>query len=220
MLKPLHKRIISARLGIDASMNSTGVAFIFEYSDDSIEKKFFVITPERIAVSSWAQNIEYNRIWNKDNYSIEEMNKILSARKLSACIHKLIIKMQSIYGFESIECRMEGSIVNTGRFNKSASRVNDLTMFNCSIKTMLVLHPLVCSIAIIPPKTLKKLATGKGNAKKELMVSVFFEVHEELIAGRVGKVDDMIDAYWLAYVPYSNEKCFVKSSASFKKSSA
>lgn len=215
------KKLISARMGLDISMNFSGVTFLFDYDNGETIEKYFAITPSPESVAPWIQNVAYGRIWSKDNYSIDEMSKVQSAKKLANTINKLITKMQRIYEFSYIDCFMEGSIVNTGRFSKSKARINDLTMFNSIIKLMLVSSPHVRAIGIIPPKSLKKLATGNGNAKKPDMIAHFMKTHAEYETHWIHqykngktkknayKIDDVIDAYFLAIVPYEDDKCYV-----------
>ena len=53
-------------------------------------------------------------------------------------------------------------------------------------------------INIISPTTLKKFATGKGNANKELMFESFMLKHQGVEMPPVDCRDDIIDAYWLS----------------------
>ena len=67
------------------------------------------------------------------------------------------------------------------------------------------------TIEVIPPQTLKKFATGKGNSKKELVIEALknqypkeYDIFSNVL--RVKKttgMDDMCDAYWLAQIGLS-----------------
>ena len=49
---------------------------------------------------------------------------------------------------------------------------------------------------IATPANIKKFATGKGNAKKQMIVENFLQQHKKLSC--IPKVDDIADAYFMA----------------------
>ena len=54
----------------------------------------------------------------------------------------------------------------------------------------------ICNYFIIAaPSEIKKFATGKGNASKEMMVSMFSCIFPDL---QLPKIDDICDAYFMA----------------------
>lgn len=57
-------------------------------------------------------------------------------------------------------------------------------------------------VTLVPPTTLKKFATGKGNSKKdEMYISLPSDVKDLLTAKKFKKtkgLGDVVDAYWLA----------------------
>lgn len=203
--------IISCNVGIDASMNFTGVTFVYTHADGTRTHEFIAVTAFSEKVAYWITQKCYKRIIDTDTYSSEEMHKVISAKRQASVINKLINERIERHSLESIDARMEGSLVNTGRFKQKQVRINDLTMFNSIIKLMLISNANIRAIGIIAPKRLKKLATGNGNASKEKMVEHFFtKCRPDLKRIPKMKVDDVIDAFYLANCEYSDDKCFVK----------
>ena len=70
------------------------------------------------------------------------------------------------------------------------------------------------TVEIVPPQTLKKFATGKGNSKKELVIEALKSQYPKeydifYVGMRLRKstgLDDMTDAFWLAKIGISTLK--------------
>jgi len=124
------------------------------------------------------------------------------------------------FELDGYDARQEGSVLSTS-FKKKQSRINDLTIFNAAMKRMMLGNPLVKSIAIVPPNSLKKYATGKGNCGKALMEEVFYQKNPHFhVPKRLNKKseevhatknDDIADAWHLATAPVPDKLKLIKS---------
>lgn len=187
-----------ARIGIDVSINSTGVSIIIPESETNEEKTlYFQICPDDVKTSASVRLLTYDKCYIKNqSYSHEDLTKILAADNQAKVVFKLMHELSSQYSIDAFDARQEGSIM-AGSFKKKTSRLNDLTVFNAAMKRMLLSCKLVSSIAIIAPGTLKKYATGKGNASKEQVELAFYEKNPEF-DNKQGKNDDVSDAWHMA----------------------
>lgn len=147
----------------------------------------------------------YQRNFSNENYSVSEMNKILSASRLASKIKEIIKKFMDKYETEFAEVRMEGSVMS---FGFRTGKMNDLTAFNAITKMMLVNSKEFNVIHIIPPTSLKKYATGKGNSKKEKMIESFLKLRPDFV--KQGKIDDVVDAWFLATVDLDESESYKK----------
>lgn len=194
-----------AKIGIDVSINSTGVSVIIPKSETNEEKAlYFQICPGIVKTSASVRLLTYDKCYIKDeSYSHEDLTKILAADNQARVVYKLMHELATQYNITSFDARQEGSVMS-GSFKKTQSRLNDLTVFNAAMKRMLLTCKLVSSIAILSPGTLKKCATGKGNAGKEAVEAAFYEknpnFHRPLNTKgeNLTKNDDVADAWHLA----------------------
>ncbi len=193
-----------AKIGIDLSMNSSGITLII---DELNVTKHFIISNAAVKSSADVQLLTYTRDQRSDNYSYSDLATVNSATSLAKRIWNLISELQKIYKFSEVDARIEGSIMSQG-FKRHQAKVNDLTVFNSSIKRMLINHELVKSITIVAPATLKKWATGKGNAKKEQIVEAFLKEFPKF--DQTGKIDDVADSYYLAKAQVDDSQKYVK----------
>lgn len=200
--------MITAKIGIDLAMNSTGLAFIID--DPKKDKpiiKFIRLTNEPVPNSPSCRLVTYNRDYRKENYSYRDISYLISAKSCAVKIRKLILEIASVYKIEEYYAAIEAPIM--GRF-ASNSRLNELVVFNAQCKSMLLQMESVRTIAVIAPSSLKKIATGKGNCKKDLILKTFYAEFPEYVQS--GKNDDVADAYYLAKGPITDEMKFFKNS--------
>ena len=188
---------MKACIGIDLSINSTGIVFNLRLDNDESVVKFIQICPHVAKTSGSVQLVTYKRQVKSDNYSESDINTVIDAAALATCISKQITKFSEIYGFTEIDAVIEGSVM-ASRFSKATANLNQLTVFNGTVKRMLVMNKFVKSISVIAPSSLKKSFTGKGNCKKEKMIERFIELFPDFDIR--GKIDDVVDAYALSVV--------------------
>ena len=187
-------------IGIDPSINSTGLVFrLVEVCEEDI-LKMYQITPKKIKCSTSVRNILYNKIdTNTKKYSDDDLNKIKNGYRLGKSIFDKIFKLTKIYKPDKIYIRMEGSLMSTG-FKNSISRVNDLVAYNTMVKYVILSQ--ISKIGddiyfdVIAPTKLKKLFTGNGKSKKCDMVNKFKDNFDH----SQGKNDDIADAFALSYI--------------------
>jgi hypothetical protein len=193
------------RIGIDASINATGFVMMLKEGNTIVETSYYLLTPKMKKYPEISESVEhliYNRFWpsKKSTYSQTDIYKILSAENLvDVLVNKIKLKLLEIGSVEKISCRIEGSLMSAS-FNNGMARLNDLVAFGSVMRYCLIKSGLITEFKIIPPKTLKKLATGNGNAKKGQMITCHAEKFPESGLIYKGKIDDVVDAFWLAYV--------------------
>lgn len=253
----INKPKISITVGIDLSMNCTGLVLaayedtdaIQYHGDDPepepepvvnstkkpsarkrkakklpfryksrklVEEKYYVVVPhepkasKKQKYSRSCEVVNYNRLYDDDDsdYSKTDINKILSAGRLAMSIRKIVKSFILKYDVVQCECKMEGSVMASS-FKKHQSRLNDLTAFNSIVKFMLVSSKEFSKISIMAPTSLKKAATGTGSAKKERMEEEFLKIKKDKF-DFTGKIDDIIDAWFLATCLVDDKDWFVK----------
>lgn len=183
-------------LGIDPSLNSTGICLI-----DTEKKlpKYWIVTNDNKYKS--AKMIEYitkefrhKRLdicfWQHTDttskkYSDIEQTKTHNILNLKNIIASIIKKVKPDYVY------MEGVSY------ASAGRVADLAGLNYLIRDIC----RDCQLHIISPNENKKIATGNGSADKEEMIFAWQKCDNlyKDIDKRI-KTDDLADAYFLANI--------------------
>lgn len=207
-----------ATVGIDVSINSTGVAIVIYSEEEKVEKTiFFQICPWKTTVSGSVRLLTYKKTYaDYSEYSDVDLHKIISADNLAKVVYRLINDVSRQYNIDYIDARQEGSVLATA-FKKKQSRLNDLTIFNAAMKRMMLAHPLIKKISIIPPNSLKKYATGKGNCSKDLMETIFYEKNPDFhvplkkTGKQASKNDDVADAWHLATAKHPENLKMIKS---------
>lgn len=191
-------------VGIDPSLNSTGLCLQF-YEDNKIVKDiFYIIKPNKLTKrEQTAQDtlinfdyVLYNKIdlnMYKDNNLFYEywktVNMISIVKKIKECIYDNIqgIKQYKLYIVQ------EGISYGSSARTKS---VFDLAGLNYMIRNEFIEKENI-SFFIAPPTHIKKFATGIGNCKKELIIELFKSIEPKL-AEKLPKVDDIADAYYMS----------------------
>jgi hypothetical protein len=197
-------------IGIDFSINSTAVAikkdngeidlfsFVPNYKKGSkpfeIHDKFtgLIVTQSYIKPKKSTDSIE------------EQTNKLINADQLSG----IIMSILDIYEEPVEEIRIEGF-----SYGSKGNSFIDLITYNTYLKVKLI-QKYGHIIKVIPPKTLKKLYTGNGNATKCDMLRFYTNSTESRFNEELKKldiireeefkipkpIDDIIDAIGLTSV--------------------
>lgn len=228
----------TVRVGIDASMRSTGLVIavvnpevtdckhydyvdakgtnkkrVFKCSQIEAIKYYRIVSNEPKSAKSLSKTIQHVPYYREKDefatYAEEDVYKIQSADKLASLILKLVRQFCDEHDCKDaiIDARIEGSVMATS-FKNRQSRLNDLTAFNTIIKLMIIKSQDFDMLHIVPPTTLKKEATGSGKAKKDDMEYHFKFFNEDF--DYTGKVDDVIDAWFLALCNFNIADAFVK----------
>lgn len=197
-------------IGIDFSINSTAVAvkkdngeidlfsFVPNYKKGSkpfeIHDKFegIIVTQSYVKPKKSTDSIE------------EQTNKLINADQLSG----IIMSILDIYEDSVEEIRIEGF-----SYGSKGNSFIDLITYNTYLKVKLI-QKYGHIIKVIPPKTLKKLYTGNGNATKCDMLRFYISsansrLNEELKKLDIVReeefkipkpIDDIIDAIGLTSI--------------------
>ncbi len=174
-------------IGIDQSINSTGVAvndngrFMYYIIAGHLTKKMEKFSHEYVHI------INYHKETGKhDNYIDNERQKTNNIYNICNKIEQLIIK------YNPDEIHMEG--ISYGSVGSAA--LADLAGLNFSIRMMV--RRLGKDIQIVSPMSVKKFAIANGKADKATMVKAW-KIIDKNISDITGiKIDDLADAFFIA----------------------
>ena len=191
-------------IGIDPSLNSTGLCLQFYEDNKMVKDIFYIIKPNKLTKrEQTAQDtlinfdyVLYNKIdlnMYKDNNLFYEywktVNMISIVKKIKECIY------DNIQGRKQYKLYIVQEGISYGSSARTKS-VFDLAGLNYMIRNEFIEKENI-SFFIAPPTHIKKFATGIGNCKKELIIELFKSVEPKL-AEKLPKVDDIADAYYMS----------------------
>lgn len=202
-------------VGIDPSLNSTGICMQFYEGDKFIKNMYYIVKPNKLTKKEKAAqdnliNFDYalyekiDLDMYKDNNLFSEywktVNMISIVKKIKECIYDNI---QGRKQYNNANFIMNNNyklyIVQEGISYGSSIRTKsifDLAGLNYMIRNEFI-EKENSLFFIAPPTHIKKFATGIGNCKKELVISLFKSVEPELDKW-LPKVDDIADAYYMS----------------------
>lgn len=127
---------------------------------------------------------------------------ILYINRIYHTVNEINIK---ISGYEYIDCYI---CIEANSFNSRSSSVSliELCGLNYLIRNMILelkLYNIKFNLLVTPPTEIKKFATGRGDADKELMLYCFKLMNKE-ISDELDfiKLDDIADSYFMAQYPF------------------
>lgn len=191
-------------VGIDPSLNSTGICILFYEENKLIKDMYYIIKPNKLTKKEQnAQDslINFNYVlyekidldMYKDNNLFSEywktINMISIVNKIKECIYDNIKEKENYILYIVQEGISYGSSIRT-------KSVFDLAGLNYMIRKEFINKEDI-RFFISPPTHIKKFATGIGNCKKEQVIELFKMIQPEL-SKNVPKVDDIADAYFMA----------------------
>lgn len=191
-------------VGIDPSLNSTGLCLQFYEDNKMVKDIFYIIKPNKLTKrEQTAQDtlinfdyVLYNKIdlnMYKDNNLFYEywktVNMISIVKKIKECIY------DNIQGRKQYKLYIVQEGISYGSSARTKS-VFDLAGLNYMIRNEFIEKENI-AFFIAPPTHIKKFATGIGNCKKELIIELFKSVEPKL-AEKLPKVDDIADAYYMS----------------------
>jgi len=176
-------------VGIDFSINSTAMAIklgrkslLFSFVPNYVKGKSAFKIHEHFGNSLSIRG--YEKLPNSKDASEEQSNKLKNADALST----EIIDIFKCLGIEQIdEIRIEGF-----SYMSKGNSFIDLIMFNTFLKVKLI-QKFGHVIKVVPPKTLKKLYTGNGNATKCDMLRKYLEINDTTFSKKVKELDIVKD---------------------------
>ena len=197
-------------IGIDPSMNSTGISIIKEAGEHT-SISFYIIKPDLtkkerqneqnlndvLDSSFYFKYVIYDKLPtdNEDNH-ISEYCKTVNMTRIMKTIRNIV--------YDECKNSDENYIVQEGISYGSSLRtksVYDLAGLNYMLRQQFInaepTYDDKFKMIIATPQNIKKFATGKGNAKKEDIIANFVkDVSENFTI--LKKVDDISDAYYMA----------------------
>ena len=194
-------------IGIDQSINSTGMTIELYKGNNNSDTHFYIITGKQKLTSKEQKAhdtytcfdyILYNKRDIKDAIDNHEAELFKTHNLIN--ISKTIISIISYYiqnskPIENIYICMEGISYQSG----NTSSIIDLAGLNYIIRTdiirFLTKKNINYNLIIAPPSEIKKFASGNGAAKKDIMIKLFETTHPNLYL--IPKIDDIADSYWM-----------------------
>lgn len=191
-------------IGIDPSINSTGITIARYENNVEVEIKFYIIkngklTKKESAANDSIDNFEYI-IYNKidltqfkDDNHVFEYYKTKNMVEVVNTIYDLILNEVKKYT-SAVNVVIEGISYGSSIRTKS---VFDLAGLNYMIRYKLITSDIQhLNLSIATPSNIKKYATGKGNANKESIMTIFKYIFPEM--QNIPKLDDIADSYFMA----------------------
>lgn len=191
-------------VGIDPSINSTGITIARYENNVEVEIKFYIIkngklTKRESAANDAIDNFEYI-IYNKidltqfkDDNHVFEYYKTKNMVEVVNTIYDLILNEVKKYT-STVNVVIEGISYGSSVRTKS---VFDLAGLNYMIRYKLITSDIQhLNLSIATPSNIKKYATGKGNANKESIMTIFKYIFPEM--QNIPKLDDIADSYFMA----------------------
>lgn len=191
-------------IGIDPSINSTGITIARYENDVEVEIKFYIIKNDKLTKRESAANdaidnfeyIIYNKIdltQFKDDNHVFEYYKTKNMVEVVNTIYDLILNEVKKYT-SAVNVVIEGISYGSSIRTKS---IFDLAGLNYMIRYKLITSDIQhLNLSIATPSNIKKYATGKGNANKESIMTIFKYIFPEM--QNIPKLDDIADSYFMA----------------------
>lgn len=198
--------MIEIYVGVDPSLNSSGIACLAYEDSIKIDEKFYIIKSEKLTkkeVKAEEENIQnfeyvvYNRIKSEDsenNHAVEYYKSLAAIEVMENIfnsIKKFINKCTYPHGMYELYVCQEG--ISYGSVSKTKS-VFDLAGLNYLLRDMIINKLKPNYFIIATPSEIKKITSGNGNCKKEVMISLFNKIYPNLT---LPKIDDVADAFWM-----------------------
>ena len=193
-------------IGIDQSINSTGVTVQCYERTQLVKEHFYIIKANKLTKKEKKaeEDIEgfeyilYNK-WEKDNAKDNnefELHKLENNIHISDCIID-IIRQYVVNGLDKLYVAMEGiSFQSSGKTQSIIDLAGLSYLIRYRIYNYFIQNPdhLGC-LKIFAPKEVKHFASGNGMCNKEVMVNLFKTNNQKFAI--IPKLDDMADSYWI-----------------------
>ena len=186
------------------SINSTGITIARYENNVEVEIKFYIIkngklTKRESAANDSIDNYEYI-IYNKiDLTQFKDDNHVFEYYKTK----NMVEVVNTIYDLILNEVKKYTSVVNVVIEGISyGSSIRTKSIFDLAGLNYMIRYKLITSdiqhlnLSIATPSNIKKYATGKGNANKESIMTIFKYIFPEM--QNIPKLDDIADSYFMA----------------------
>ena len=197
--------MIDIYVGIDPSINSTGLTCLAYEDGELIREMYYIIKPDKLTKrESQAEDENINRFmyilyqkpeYDKENNHEVEYNKTIIFKEILDNIYEVIKKFihQITYsGIYNLYVCQEGISYGSAQRTKS---VFDLAGLNFLLRMMVVNNLRPTYFLIATPSEIKKKTSGNGNCNKEMMINLFKNLKPDF---NLPKIDDIADSFWMA----------------------
>ena len=188
-------------VGIDPSINSTGVTINIWENNSLFTEVFYIIKGNKLTKKE--QNVAedddlnkviystYEKIDIKDAVDSHELELIKTKNLLN--IVNVISHIITVYSkhCDNIYVGMEGLSYGSSVRTRS---IYELAGLNYLIRNELMTKHM-CKLYILPPTEVKKFATGIGNCSKDAVINVFSSIFPNLL--KIPKIDDIADSWFI-----------------------
>lgn len=191
-------------IGIDQSINSTGLCIKIYNNDSLVKEHFYIITnkvtKKALKYSETLSNFDYifydkiEKSESNDNNQFETnklLNNIMITDKILEIIHQNINT-----SLDKIYIGMEGVSYQSNQTKSLLDLAGLSTLIRYRIYKFFLTHKDHQGLLyIFTPSEIKKFVSGNGNCSKDTMISLF-KTRQKYIA-QLPKIDDIADAYWI-----------------------
>lgn len=188
-------------VGIDPSINSTGVTINIWKDNSLFTEVFYIIKGNKLTKKEQKVTEDddlnkviystYEKIDIKDAVDSHELELIKTKNLLN--IVNVISHIITVYSkhCDYIYVGMEGLSYGSSVRTRS---IYELAGLNYLIRNELMTKHM-CKLYILPPTEVKKFATGIGNCSKDAVINVFSSIFPNLL--KIPKIDDIADSWFI-----------------------
>ena len=188
-------------VGIDPSINSTGVTINIWEDNSLFTEVFYIIKGNKLTKKEQKVTEDddlkaviystYEKIDIKDANDSHELELIKTKNLLN--IVNVISNIITSYSkhCDKIYVGMEGLSYGSSVRTRS---IYELAGLNYLIRNELIVKHK-CTLYILPPTEVKKFATGIGNCSKDAVINVFSSIFPHLL--KIPKIDDIADSWFI-----------------------
>lgn len=188
-------------VGIDPSINSTGITINIWENNSLFTEVFYIIKGNKLTKKEQKVTEDddlnkviystYEKIDIKDANDSHELELIKTKNLLN--IVNVISHIITVYSkhCDYIYVGMEGLSYGSSVRTRS---IYELAGLNYLIRNELMTKHM-CKLYILPPTEVKKFATGIGNCSKDAVINVFSSIFPNLL--KIPKIDDIADSWFI-----------------------
>ena len=207
--------MINIYVGVDPSINSSGVTCLAYEDGNLIKEMFYIIKPDKLTKKEdQAEQANMNRFmyiiykkpeYDKENNHEAEYYKTIIFRDILDNIKEIISKfINYITNGKTIPYMLyvcqEGISYGSSKRTKS---VFDLAGLNFLLRMMIISTLKPDKYIIATPSEIKKKTSGNGNCNKDVMINLFKSLKPDF---DLPKLDDIADSFWMAnYIKYLSD---------------
>ena len=203
-------------IGIDQSINSTGICVKLYENNTLIKEHFYIITnkvtKKALSYSQTLDNFDYV-FYDKKEKSESKNNDEFEWRKLLNNILITdnileIIKSNILGPLDRVYIGIEGVSYQSSQTKSLLDLAGLSTLIRYRLYKFFISHQdNVGELKIFTPGEIKKFASGNGNCSKDVMVGLYKTAYKEIAL--LPKIDDIADAYWICtyFKELNNKAC-------------